>query len=71
MGNNEILDEIHRIREEHARSFNYDLEAMFADWQQKEATSGKTIVSEPLKQLNQDANPYSPSYKTPSANISE
>lgn len=60
MWNNEILDKIHRIREEHARSFNYDLEAMFSDWQQKEATSDRTIVSEPLKQPGQNTNPSSP-----------
>jgi predicted RNase H-like HicB family nuclease len=37
--------EIHRIREEHAKSFNYDLNAMFADWQKKQAASGREIVS--------------------------
>lgn len=29
----EILDKLHEIREAHAKSFNYDLDAMFADWQ--------------------------------------
>ncbi|PMB47954.1 hypothetical protein CEN40_07750 [Fischerella thermalis CCMEE 5205] len=42
---NEILDEIHKIREEHAKSFNYDLEAMFADWQKKQAESGRKVVN--------------------------
>jgi hypothetical protein len=41
---NEILDEIHKIREEHAESFNYDLEAMFADWQKRETESGREVV---------------------------
>ena len=41
----EILDEIHKIREEHAKSFNYDLDAMFADWQKKQAESGREVVN--------------------------
>ncbi|MGC1306922.1 MAG: hypothetical protein WA885_06810 [Phormidesmis sp.] len=45
MFQNEILDEIHKIREEHAESFNYDLDAMFADWQKKQAESGKEVVN--------------------------
>lgn len=45
MWQDEILDEIHKIREEHARSFNYDLDAMFADWQKKQAESGREVVS--------------------------
>ncbi len=28
---NPILDEIRRIRDEHAKQFNYDLDAIFAD----------------------------------------
>ncbi len=42
---NHILDEIHRIREEHAKSFNYDLDAMFADWQKKQAEGGRKVVN--------------------------
>jgi 6-phosphogluconate dehydrogenase len=41
----EILDEIHKIREEHAQSFNYDLDAMFADWQKKQAEGGREVVN--------------------------
>lgn len=41
---NEILDEIHKIREEHAKSFNYDLDAMFADWQKKQVEGGREVV---------------------------
>ena len=41
----EILDEIHKTREEHAKSFNYDLDAMFADWQKKQAESGREVVN--------------------------
>ena len=45
MWQDEILDEIHRIREEHAKSFNYDLKAMFADWQNKQAQSDRQVVT--------------------------
>ena len=41
----EILDEIRQFREEHAKSFNYDLDAMFADWQKRQAEDGKQVVS--------------------------
>lgn len=41
----EILDEIHKIREEHARSFNYNLDAMFADWQGRQSEDGREVVS--------------------------
>ena len=42
---NEILDEIHKIRAEHAKSFNYDLDAMFLDWQKKQALSSREVVN--------------------------
>jgi hypothetical protein len=49
MWQDEILDEIHKIREEHARSFNYDLDAMFADWQRRQSEGGREVVSLPPK----------------------
>jgi hypothetical protein len=45
MWEDEILEEIHRIREEHAKSFNYDFKAIFADWQKKQADSGREVVN--------------------------
>jgi hypothetical protein len=45
MWEDEILEELHRIREEHAKSFNYDFKAIFADWQKKQAESGRELVS--------------------------
>ncbi|MFM7475653.1 MAG: hypothetical protein ACKO2T_07940 [Microcystis aeruginosa] len=45
MWQDEILDEIHKFREEHAKSFNYDLDAMFADWQKRQVESGRQVVS--------------------------
>ncbi|MEM9448700.1 MAG: hypothetical protein AAGA75_09205 [Cyanobacteria bacterium P01_E01_bin.6] len=45
MWEDEILDEIHKIREEHAKSFNYDLDAMFADWQRRQSEGGREVIS--------------------------
>lgn len=41
----QIVEEIRRIREEYARSFEYDLDAIFADLRQKEAKSGQEVVT--------------------------
>jgi hypothetical protein len=57
MWQDDILDEIHKFREEHAKSFNYDLDAMFVDWQKRQAESGRQVVSLPPKQgLNRSEN---------------
>jgi siroheme synthase len=40
----EIVEEIHRIREEYSRSFNHDLKAIFADLLVQQAESGKEVV---------------------------
>jgi hypothetical protein len=45
MWTDEIVEEIHRIREEYAKSFNYDLDAIFADLREKEAESGREVVN--------------------------
>ena len=45
MWKDEILEEIHHIREEHAKSFNYNFKAIFADWQKKQAASGRKLIS--------------------------
>jgi hypothetical protein len=42
-----IVEEIRRIRDEYARRFNYDLDAMFRDIEQKQLQSGRTYVSFP------------------------
>ncbi|MBD2182476.1 hypothetical protein H6S82_28150 [Planktothrix sp. FACHB-1355] len=46
---NEILEEIYQFREAHAKSFNYDVAAMFADWRKREAESGRESVTLPPK----------------------
>lgn len=44
MFQDEIVEEIHRIREEYSRSFNHDLKEIFADLQKQQAESGREIV---------------------------
>jgi hypothetical protein len=50
MWKDEILEEIYKIREEHAKAFNYDLQAICDDLRQKQAASNRQIISQPLKQ---------------------
>jgi hypothetical protein len=47
--NDPIVDEVRKAREEYARSFNYDLKAMFDDLQRRERESGRQTVSFPPK----------------------
>jgi hypothetical protein len=44
-----IIEEIHKIREEHAKKFNYNLSAIFSDLKEQEKKSGKKFVSLPVK----------------------
>jgi len=53
MWKDEILEEIYKIREEHAKAFNYDLHAICDDLRRKQAESGRQIISKPLKQPRQ------------------
>ncbi|MFB2937096.1 hypothetical protein ACE1B6_17755 [Aerosakkonemataceae cyanobacterium BLCC-F154] len=55
---NEILEEIHKFREDYAKSFNYDVAAMFADWRKREAESGrKSVTLPPKKKPNKPVHP--------------
>jgi hypothetical protein len=53
MWKDEILEEIHKTREEHAEAFNYDLQAICDDLRRRQAESGRRIISSPLKQPHQ------------------
>jgi hypothetical protein len=44
MFQDEIVEEIHKIREDYSRSFGHDLKAIFADLQKQQAESGKEVV---------------------------
>jgi rubrerythrin len=58
MHKNEILDEIHRYREEYARAFDYDLRAIFDDLKHKELAHQDRLVRLPIKrQSNREMNP--------------
>jgi hypothetical protein len=45
MWTDEIVEEIHRIREAYSQSLNDDLDAIFTDLRKKEAASGRKIVN--------------------------
>lgn len=45
MFQDEIVEEIHKIREEYSRLFNHDLKAIFADLQKQQTKSGKEVVN--------------------------
>lgn len=49
MYKDEIVEEIHKYREEYAKSFNYDLKAMFDDLRKKQIAHGHKIVKLPIK----------------------
>ena len=40
-----ILEEVYRLRDEHAKRFNYDLDAIVADIQSRTKNSGRTFVT--------------------------
>ena len=50
MYKDEILEEIHKYREEYARSFNYDLHAIFNDLRKKQIAHEHRVVKLPIKQ---------------------
>jgi hypothetical protein len=44
-----ILEEIHKVREEHARKFDYDLHAMFEDIRKREAKRENLSTLKPVQ----------------------
>lgn len=40
-----IVEEIRRVREEHAARFNYDVDAIFEDLRKREKETGGALVS--------------------------
>ena len=47
-----IVDEIHKIREEHAQKFNFDLKKIYKDLKTQEKKSRYKTVSLPIKRLH-------------------
>lgn len=46
-----IVEEIRKIRDEHARKFDYDLHAICEDIRQRQGRSGHTVVSRPPRKV--------------------
>lgn len=44
MNNDPIVEEVGKFRDEYARKFNYDLDAICADLMEKQTQSGHTLV---------------------------
>lgn len=51
IGNDEIVDEVRQVRDEHAKKFNYDISAICADIRQKQAASTYQIVTATAKEV--------------------
>jgi hypothetical protein len=49
MYKDEIVEEIHQYREEYAKSFNYDLKAIFDDLRKKQIAHGRSVVKLPIQ----------------------
>jgi len=49
MWKDEIVEEIHALREEYARSFGYDLDAIFNDLRNKQNAHKQRVVKLPIK----------------------
>ena len=49
MWRDQIIEELHKVREEYARQFNFDINAICKDFQEKQAQSGRKIVSFPAR----------------------
>ncbi len=56
MWKDEVLEEIYRIREEHAKAFNYDLQAICDDLRKKQAASGRQVRSTQYRTKENSAN---------------
>jgi len=41
----EIVCEFHRIREEHAKAFNYDIKAICEDWRRRQKESSNQFIT--------------------------
>lgn len=45
MKSDPVIDELHRIRDEHAKKLNYDVHAICEEIRRREKSSGRTYVS--------------------------
>ena len=61
-----IVDEVRAARDQYAKQFNYDLDAIFRDLQQKQVQSGRKLVSFPPRRpkLVQAKNDRQPAHQS-------
>jgi hypothetical protein len=59
-----IIEEIHKFREAHARKFNYDMDAIFADLKRKQAKRGNVADLKPVKPVLPRVVEPGPAYRT-------
>ncbi len=52
--NDEIVEEVRRVRNEHAEKFNHDISAICADIRRKQAAGGRTVVSLERKDIEKE-----------------
>lgn len=52
-----IVEEVRRIREEHAAQFNYDIDAIFSEYKRLETESKRTHVSFGPRRVEQPMTP--------------
>ena len=50
-----IIEEVHKYREEYAKSFNYDLKAIFEDLRKKQIASVRKFVKLPIKKVSKQS----------------
>jgi hypothetical protein len=51
-----IVDEVRKAREEYARQFNYDLDAICRDLRKKQELSGAKVISLPKRPVQRQLN---------------
>ncbi len=52
--NDEIVEEVRRVRQENAEKFNFDISAICADIRRKQAASGRKVVSLEQKEVKKE-----------------
>ena len=52
-----IVAEVRKVRDRHAAKFNYDLDAIYRDLQEKEKASGRTYVRYPPRLCEPEPSP--------------
>jgi hypothetical protein len=52
MYEDEIVAEIHKYREEYAKSFDYDLHLIMEDLRTKQIARGRKVVKLPIKRVS-------------------